>query len=92
MKRLLLVTAAASLAFAAAAQAGDDHRRCGNVPVADWMSEQDLRAKVTAMGIEVREISIDDGCYEVEGRNRDGRRVEIGFNPQTGEQAWVDGD
>lgn len=90
MKRLLLVTATASLTFAAAAQAGDDQRRCGNVPVADWMSEQDLRTKVTAMGIEVREISIDDGCYEVEGRNRDGRWIEIGFNPQTGEQAWVD--
>lgn len=92
MKRLLLVTAAASLAFAAAAQAGDDRLRCGSVPAADWMSEQDLRTKVTAMGIEVRDISIDDGCYEVEGRNRDGRRVEIGVNPKTGEQVWIDGD
>ena len=50
------------------------------------------RAVAEAMGIEVREIDIDDGCYEVEGRNRDGRRIEVRLNPETGEQVSVDGD
>lgn len=89
---LLLLIPFASLAFISTAHAGDDHRQCGNVAIADWMSENDLRTKVGAMGIEVRKVEIDDGCYEVEGRNRDGRWLEIGFHPQTGEQVWIDGD
>jgi hypothetical protein len=92
MKRLVLAAAFVSLALASAANADDDHVRCGNVPIADWMSEADLRSKVTGMGIDVRDIEIDDGCYEVEGRNSDGRKLEIRFHPQTAEQISVDGD
>lgn len=93
MKTLMLSVAMAAALFAPAAYADDDDRRfCGNVPIADWMSETALRERVTAMGIDVREIDIDDGCYEVEGRNRDGRRLEILFHPQTGEQVRIDGD
>lgn len=92
MKHLVLAAAFASLALASTAKADDDHFRCGNVPIADWMSEADLRSKVAGMGIDVRDIEIDDGCYEVEGRNRDGRKVEIRFHPQTAEQISVDGD
>lgn len=78
--------------FASAAHADDDHRRCGNVPIADWMSEEDLRNKIAPLGLEIREIDIDDGCYEVEARNKDGRKLEIKFHPQSGEQVWIDGD
>ena len=97
MKNIILVTAAAASitamgSFATAAHADDDHRRCGNVPIADWMSEADLRGKIAPVGLEIREIDIDDGCYEVEARNKDGRKVEIHFHPQTGEQVWIDGD
>jgi hypothetical protein len=93
MKSLILTAAFASIAFATVAHADDDHRRlCGNVPVADWMSESDVRKRVSDMGIGVREVDIDDGCYEVEGRNKDGRWIEIGLQPQTGEQVWVDSD
>ncbi len=93
MKSIFLAAAFASAAFASAAHADDDdRRRCGNVPIADWMSEADLRGKIAPVGLEIREIDIDDGCYEVEARNKDGRKVEIHFHPQTGEQVWIDGD
>lgn len=93
MKSLLLAAVLIPVAFVSAAHADDDdRRRCGNVPIGNWMSEADLRAKIAPLGLEIREIDIDDGCYEVEARNRDGRRVEIGFHPQTGDQVWVDGD
>lgn len=78
--------------FASAAHADDDRRRCGNVAIADWMSEADLRNKIAPLGLEIREIDIDDGCYEVEARNKDGRKLEIKFHPQSGEQVAVDGD
>ncbi len=89
--KILAATAIALTVFATTAHADDD-RRCGNVPIADWMSEADLRAKITPLDIDVREIDIDDGCYEVEARNKDGREVEISFHPQTGEQVHIDAD
>jgi len=94
MKSIILATAAlASIGFASVAHADDDdRRRCGNVPIADWMSEADLRNRIAPLGLEIRDIDIDDGCYEVEARNKDGRKMEIHFNPQSGEQVWIDGD
>lgn len=93
MKSLILATATlASVGFVTAAHADDDRRRCGNVPIADWMSEADLRSKIAPLGLEIRDIDIDDGCYEVEVRNKDGRKMEIKFHPQSGEQVWIDGD
>lgn len=93
MKTLLLTAALAAALFAPAAHADDDDdRRCGNVALKDWMAESEIRSRATAMGIDVREVDIDDGCYEVEGRNGDGRRLEIRFHPRTGEQVSIDGD
>lgn len=95
MKNIIIATAALGImgGFASAAHADDDdRRRCGNVPVADWMSEADLRNRIAPLGLEIRDIDIDDGCYEVEARNKDGRRMEIKFHPQSGEQVWIDGD
>ncbi len=97
MKSITLAAAAiASITvmggFASAAHADDDRRRCGNVPIADWMSEADLRNRIAPLGLEIRDIDIDDGCYEVEARNKDGRKMEIKFHPQSGEQVWIDGD
>lgn len=96
MKRSILAAALASATLASVAMAStakaDDDFRCGNVPIADWLSEAEIRGRATAMGIDVRDIEIDDGCYEVEGRNRDGRKIELRLHPQTGEQVSVDGD
>lgn len=93
MKRLVLITTVlASLGFVSFAHADDHHHRCGNVPIADWMSEADLRTKIEPLGLQIRDVYIDDGCYEVKARNKDGRKLEIKFNPQTGDQVWIDGD
>lgn len=92
MKKILLATVFISLAGASAAWADDDDRRCGNVPVEKWMSEQQIRERAQSLQLDVQKIKIDDGCYEVDARNRDGRRVEVKFNPETGTQVSVDGD
>ncbi len=93
MKNIILATSLLALTgLSSVAHADNDHRRCGNVPIADWMSETELRNRIAPLGLEIRNVDIDDGCYEVEARNRDGRKIEIGFNPQTGEQIWIDGD
>jgi hypothetical protein len=93
MKTLVIAAALTTTALVSTAYADDRHDpHCGNVQIDKWMSEAQVRERATALGIEVREVDIDDGCYEVEGRNKDGRRIEVRFHPETGEQVSVDGD
>lgn len=91
MTRTFILSALAGMIFAAPAFAHDDHR-CGNVPPDRWMSRQQVMEKAGKLGIDVREIEIDDGCYDVEGRFRDGRRVELRLHPENGATIAVDGD
>lgn len=90
MKTTLLAAMLVSITAVSAAQADDDH--CPRVPVDRWMSEQQIRERATGLGLEVRKIEVDDGCYEVKARNRDGRKLEVRFHPETGEQVSVEDD
>ena len=73
----LLSLAAASMIEVAAF--ADD--KCTKEPRSKWMKETDARAKIEAMGYKVERFTIEDGCYEVEGRNKGGRKVDAKFNP-----------
>jgi hypothetical protein len=75
----LLTLAAAPLA-ASAAYASPS---CGNAPQSSWMSLKDIEAKATAMGYKVRQVKIEDGCYEIYALDKDGKRVEAYLNPVT---------
>lgn len=76
-----IVSLAALLAFATAANATDI---CKPVDKAQWMSKDEITAKVTALGYEVRKVQPEDGCWEVKG-TKDGERVEAYFDPVTAE-------
>ena len=54
------------------------------------MTEDALKAKATGMGFDVRQVKVEDGCYEVYGI-KDGKKVEAIFNPETGEQVGAEG-
>ena len=34
-------------------------------------------------GWTIRELKVDGGCYEIEGRDRDGRKIEVELDPGT---------
>ncbi len=53
------------------------------MPVAEWQSIDDLHAKLIADGWSNIEIEKDDGCFEAEGMDPQGRQVEAYFNPKT---------
>jgi hypothetical protein len=72
-------------ALAIPAQADDDDRHCGRVAAGEWMSVSDITARAASMGLDVREVERDDGCYEVKGRDGEGRRVELKLHPATAE-------
>ena len=46
------------------------------------MSEDALKTKATAMGYDVKNIKVEDGCYEIYAI-KDGKRVEVYLNPVT---------
>lgn len=71
---------AASLALAAApAAAGDD---C-NVPIERWQSRDAVLQMAQRKGWQVERVKIDDGCYEIIGKEASGRRFEAKVDPQS---------
>ena len=52
-----------------------------NVSRADWKTTDDLKAKLTGEGWDVRKIKKDEGCFEVYAITADGKKIEAYFNP-----------
>ena len=73
--RLLLTLAL----ITAPAFAGDD---CV-VPMTDWQPREAVTKVAAENGWDLRRIRIDDGCYEVIGRDAEGRAIEVKLNPAT---------
>lgn len=78
MKISLILTALFGGLVASAAWArGDD---C-NVPMVNWQSRAAVQDMAEGQGWTVRRIKTDDGCYEVYGRDQDGRGIEAKIDP-----------
>jgi hypothetical protein len=52
---------------------------CTDEPREKWIPRQEMQKKI------LDRFKIDDSCYEIYGRDADNRKVEIYFNPVTGE-------
>ena len=50
-----------------------------------WLKEDDMKAKILAMGYKIDVFKVDGTCYEIYGLNKDGKKVEVYFNPVTAE-------
>lgn len=68
----------ASLFITGTALADDDD--C-NDPTADWQPRENLQKLLEDQGWQVRRIKVDDGCYEANGVDRLGNRVEATYAP-----------
>ena len=51
------------------------------VPMADWKPKEAVAALAAEQGWTVRRIKIDDGCYEIEGADVQGQRIEATIHP-----------
>ncbi|MCC7098843.1 MAG: PepSY domain-containing protein [Rubrivivax sp.] len=77
VRRLALPLA---LALAAApALAGDD---C-DVPIEQWQPREAVLQKAAQQGWKVQRLKIDDGCYELRGRDENGRAFKAKLDPRT---------
>lgn len=79
MKRSLTILTFLAALPSGAALAGDD---CA-VPLADWQPKGAVVRLAEENGWVVRRIKIDDGCYEIKGTDREGRRIEVTVDPGT---------
>lgn len=79
MKKTLTILAFLAAVPARMAQADDD---CF-VPMADWQPRQAVARLAADNGWTVRRIKIDDGCYEIDGTDAEGRRIEVKVHPGT---------
>ncbi len=61
-------------------------------PVANWQPRENLRKQLEAEGWTVFRIKVDDGCYEVKGRDPNGHRVEAEYSPATFELMEMERD
>lgn len=79
MRKTLTILAFLAALPAGAALADED---CF-VPMADWQPREAVAEFATSQGWEVRRIKIDDGCYEIDGRDAQGRAIEVKLHPGT---------
>ena len=79
MERGMLTMAICAAVLATAAWADDD---C-SVPMADWQPRTAVEALAATEGWTIRRLHVDDGCYEIDGWERNGVEVEVTLDPAT---------
>ncbi len=80
--RLLALTTAAAIAFAATPASATGKMKC-DAPQQEWKSLASLEAQLKTQGWQLRKSKVDGGCYEVYGTDPEGNRVEAYFHPVT---------
>lgn len=79
MKHLIL-----ALALLGATSSAYAKKTCTTEPKEKWMSESDFKKKVEADGYKISKFKQPGTCYEIYGTDKDGKKVEIYFNPVDG--------
>lgn len=59
-------------------------KSCTDQPKEKWMSEKDFKKKVVDEGYTIKKFKQPGTCYEIYGTNKEGKKVEIYFNPVDG--------
>ena len=80
MKKLLVlvVLVSANLAFAGP--------QCTEEPKDKWQDQEAFQKDLKEKGYKIKVFKVTRGdCYEIYGWNKDGERVEIYFNPVSGD-------
>lgn len=80
MKKFIAIAMIAAFA-SSAAMAGAE---CKAQPKDKWQKEADFQKKLTADGYKIKKFKVSGNCYEIYGTNKEGKKVEIYFDPVTG--------
>ena len=74
------------LALAATSAWAHGDVQCPAHPKAEWQPHNDLYQKLLKEGWQVRRMEATKTCYEVYGKDPEGKRVEAFFDPKTFER------
>ena len=77
MRKILILTIASLVALPALAE-----ERC-NVDKAKWRPVEELKAELGAKGWTISNVKEEDGCYEVYGKDAQGRSFKAKVDPET---------
>lgn len=73
----------ALLAISPVAFAGPE---CTSADPSEWKDQEAFKKSLETEGYKIKKFKVTEGnCYEIYGWDKDGRKVEIYFNPVTGE-------
>lgn len=78
----ITLTALAAIAFLPAGAALADDDEC-SAPRDRWQPRAAVMQLAEQNGWTVRDVETDDGCYEIEGRDSNGRQIEVKLDPAT---------
>ncbi len=81
MKTIVLSAALISVLASTQVFAAAD---CQKHPKEEWMKEADLKKRLEEEGYQIKKFKIDGDCYEIYGRNKEGKKVEIYFDTKDG--------
>jgi hypothetical protein len=59
-------------------------KNCTDEPKEKWMSEESFKKKAEAEGYTIKKFKQPGTCYEIYGTNKEGKKVEVYFNPVDG--------
>lgn len=79
MKKLILIVGLLVVGGVAHAK-----KNCTDQPKDKWMKEEDLKKRLEGEGYKIRKFKQPGTCYEIYGTDKDGKDVEIYFNPVDG--------
>lgn len=91
MKKIIISTVILSSLLAGVARA-EENRSCTDVAKDKWMTEDAVKEKAKAAGLDVRSIKVEGSCYEVKAIDAKGKKIEALFNPANGEQVGAEGE
>lgn len=78
--RALIASLAILMSLPAAARP-----HCTDMPAESWIPAAEMKARIASAEYKVDVFKTTAGnCYEIYGRNKDGMRVEVYFDPVTG--------
>lgn len=82
MKRI--VTAPLFLAAALLSAAAVAAPECTKAPQDQWMSKDKMKQQILDQGYTIKVFKISGNCYEIYGKDKNGKNVEIYFDPTDG--------
>ena len=93
MKSSLYAVALGLLLLPTAAFADDENAACTDAAKSTWLSVDAIKAKAEAAGYsQIKKVKVEGTCYEVYAFDKTGQKVEVLFNPATGEQSKTESD